>query len=501
MSLAGGYGIQILHVRLVAGLALHGADNVAVLFLEHVRVNAVARLPGCVVLFIFGDLVDKEQGEHLDPLAEKPAFALDVRENRFPDLNAADLVVADRADHVACAQPDPVQKLHGIVPPVDRLHHVTVLVFFHPVGVVEEIEADPHRSAHLAEGGRAFAVELNRRGRIGLGQIDALQIDISVRRRAAGLGDALDGDFFDQALVVSFHRVQTIHHVVDTVGPVSRGIAQRQKRIELLQPLLRLLALDGLRLVDDQDRVGLGDNVDRPAGAELVQLHVNAPRVLSPGVERLRIDDHGVDRAVRGKTVDFSELGGVVDKETDLPAVLLGEVFLRHVERLVNALADRDAGNDDDELAPAVMLVQFVHRLDVRIRLADARLHLDRQIVASFQLSGGGDPVRPLNFVQLLQNTIVGKSRHNALVAPARVIFLLRQAPLIIDAPIHQIRRREVRLSGKNVDDRLGRVGLKLLTLEPQFHRSSPPVSSLSHSFSFFCRTSLSGKYNSYLEA
>ena len=49
-------------------------------------------------------------------------------------------------------------------------------------------------------------------------------------------------------------------------------------------------------------------------------------------------------------------------------------------KRLLHALADGDARHDDDELAPAVALVQLEDRLDVAVGLAGAGLHLDVEI-------------------------------------------------------------------------------------------------------------------------
>ena len=51
------------------------------------------------------------------------------------------------------------------------------------------------------------------------------------------------------------------------------GIAQREQRMKLLEPELGLFALNGLRLVYNEDRIRLGEDIYRPAAAELVKLH------------------------------------------------------------------------------------------------------------------------------------------------------------------------------------------------------------------------------------
>ena len=47
-----------------------------------------------------------------------------------------------------------------------------------------------------------------------------------------------------------------------------------------------------------------------------------------------------------------------------------------YLEGFIDALADGDAGDDDDEFTPSIALVQFIHRLDVGIGFADAGFHL-----------------------------------------------------------------------------------------------------------------------------
>ena len=47
------------------------------------------------------DLVNEEQAEDLDPAAVQFPFPLKVGQNRLPDLNAAQLVLVDFADHIA----------------------------------------------------------------------------------------------------------------------------------------------------------------------------------------------------------------------------------------------------------------------------------------------------------------------------------------------------------------------------------------------------------------
>ena len=182
---------------------------------------------------------------------------------------------------------------------------------------------------------------------------------------------------------------------------MSRGVAECQQRAKLFQPFLRLFSFDRLRLVNNQNWVRLCNDVNRATGTELVQLHVNTPCVLTLGIERLRVDNHDIDGAVRCKAVNLRELGRIVDEEPDLLAVFLRKMLLRHLKGLINALADGDARHDHDEFAPTIVLVQFIHGLDVGIRFTNTCFHLNGQIVASFQLFGRLDLIGALHLLQV----------------------------------------------------------------------------------------------------
>ena len=482
MGVMGGNRVQITNVIIVTGSQLHRAYDVVVFFLKHIRIDAVERMSGLVVLLVLCNLVDEEQRQNFDALMEKLTLPLQVRKNRFADLNASELVFADLTDHISGKDFDTVQELYGVVASVDRLDHKADLVLVKIAGIVIEIVADAHRYVLLANALRTLAVKLNGSSRVLLlRDVDAFQIDEALGCRAAGLCDALDGNFLDQPLVVRFHCIEAVHHVIDAVRLVSRGVAECQQRAKFFKPFLRLFSFDRLRLVNDQNRVCLCDNVDWAAGTELVQLHVNTPRVLTLGIERLRVDNHDIDGTVRRKAVNFRELGRIVDEEPDLLAVFLCKMLLRHLKGLINTLADSNARHDHDEFAPAVVLVQLIHGLDVGIGLADAGFHLNGQIITTFQLVRWLDLIGTLHLLQMFQNQLVGKLRHDAFVAPAgevggsiinfrfiriRYIYAFNLLFFYNGTLVHHICGREVRLSGKDVNDCFCRIRLKFLMFE-----------------------------------
>ena len=447
---------------------------------------------GNVSFKVFARRLDKHYPKtSMEIAADMGEYLLD----RFPDLYAPYLVLADLADHVSGINLDAVQKFHGIIPTVDGLYYKADFVLVQLAGIVIHVEADTDRLGNLPDASGSLEVKLDGGRWRGLGQVDALQIHIALGRRGAAFGDALHGDLLHQPLVIGFHGVQAIDHIVDTVGTMGGGIAQRNHGVKLLQVFLGLLPLHGLRLVDDQNRIGFCDDINGPTAAELVQLHVDAPGILALGVEGLAVDNHHIDGAVRRKAVDLCQLRGIIDKEADLLPVLLCKMLLGHLEGFINAFANGNAGHHNDELRPAVLLVELIHGFDVGIGFAYAGFHFDGQVVAALQLGRRRNLIAALDFLYMLQNQSIGKLRHDPGVGPAGkgriVIQPAHEGGAVFEntqALIHHIGRLAVGLAREHIHHCLRSIRLESLMLELQLHVFSPPVS-ICCFFIFFCNT------------
>ena len=463
--------IQILDVVIIAHVALHRANNIRILFFEHIRIDAVVRLSSFVILFVLYNFVNEEQGQYLDTLVEEFSFSLNVGKYGLADLNAAQLFLADLTNDVTSIKLDTVQEFNGIIAAINRLNDKTVLVFVQIAGMIVQIESDTHLHGLLTDAGSTLEVKLQGGSRISLGKIQTFQIHIALRCRAAGFRNALHGNLLDQPLIIRFHCIQTIDHIIDAVRLMGSGITQRHQRMEFFETLLGLSTLHRLRLVNNQDRIRLGDDINRSAAAEFIQLHVNPTGVLAFGIERLRIDDHDVDGAIRSKAVNLCELCRIVDEEANLLAVFLSKVFLRHLEGLVDAFTDSNRWNNNDELAPAVVLVQLIHRFDVGVCFADAGLHLNGQVESPFQLRRRRDQVCTLNLLNVFQNQMVIEFRNQFRIRPAGEVFRFGHACLVIaQAFVHHVGRRQIGLTRKNIHHSLRSICLELLMLELQFH-------------------------------
>ncbi|EKD97833.1 MAG: hypothetical protein ACD_23C00718G0001, partial [uncultured bacterium] len=179
---------------------------------------------------------------------------------------------------------------------------------------------------------------------------------------------------------------------------VGGRIPQHRQWFEVGQRIQRLAAFHLLRLIQEHDGPVGADDVNGPAGLEIVQLFINATRILARGIEGLHVNHHDVDARVAGKAFQVVQLLGVVNKEPGALFVVVQKVLRCDFQRLVHALTNGNAGHHHNELAPPIAGVQLEHAFDVAIRLAGAGLHFHVQIDVAhlgFDQRGGQGQVFP----------------------------------------------------------------------------------------------------------
>src|SRR3546814_6818644 len=98
-------------------------------------------------------------------------------------------------------------------------------------------------------------------------------------------------------------------------------------------------------------------------------------------VDRAHGDDHDLNGRAGGKVPHLAELGGIVEEIVEgLAGIEAFEMLLGDLERLVDALLDRDGRHDDHEFGEAETLVQLEDRAEVNVGLARPRLHFDGEV-------------------------------------------------------------------------------------------------------------------------
>ena len=350
-------GIQILLICFVTVGCLEVLQNVRVFLFEHIGINAVVG-SSSVVELVFCNLIDEKQTQNLDTLGEKLTFPFHVGENCLPDLEAAQLLLIDLADDIAHEEFLTVEEFNAVVPSINALDCEAVVVLFQIAGVGVQIEAFTDGAGDTAQTFGTLEIKFDSGSGIGTGEIDALKIDVALRGRCAGLGDALHCDFLDQMLVVGFQCVQTVDHVVDAVGAMGSGVAQGHKGVEVPKLFFCFWSFHRLRLIDDEYGIGFLNNIDGFAETKGFLFAMDTVGSFATGIdESLVVDDHDIDRMVRSEAINISESIGIVDEVADASSVLRGEVILGDLEGFEYTFADGNTGNNYDEFTPAIMAV------------------------------------------------------------------------------------------------------------------------------------------------
>ena len=130
-----------------------------------------------------------------------------------------------------------------------------------------------------------------------------------------------------------------------------------------------------------------------------------------------------------------------------------------------HALPDGDAGDHDDELAPAVPPVQLEHGLDIDVGFPRARLHLHVQGAGP---QGGGEGGRLVEVLPRLHPVEVGQQlglvqREDGVGVPQSVRLVQQRVMLqaLLDRQIPAVRPAgPIGLSGKHIHHALHRLGL-----------------------------------------
>ena len=488
MHVARRVAAQIRRVRFVARLELlqHIVPQRDVFRLEQRRVLPGRPLTRFVVLTVLRHLVDEEQRQHLDSATEQDPLPLQVRADRLADLQPPFVVLRDVPRRRARRQLQSVGQRQRIGARIDLRHRPPVAVLRHLSGQDEQVVPLTHSPPRFLRSGLAAHLQLHpsRRSALALNaQLHPFDVQVTLCALQPAHLDAACRDLLHELLVVGVQRVQPVHRVV--LRLVRRRVPQDHQGIELLQRIRRLLPFHLLRLVQHQDRTVGSDHVDGPAALEAVLLLVDAPLIRPGRVERLHVDDHDIDAAVRGEPFQLAQPAAVVHERPGLLAVVLLEVLRRHREALLHPFADRHTRHHHDELRPAVSPVQLEHRLDVAVGLAGTGLHLHVEVHPAGRRHGqafaGRQVLPPLHDAHVLQQPF--RRQHQLRVAHPGHLVQRRQIRLSarigyptrtrVDAVRPRSRRgivRDRRLACEAIGDRVHRGGLVVLGLEADFH-------------------------------
>ena len=150
-----------------------------------------------------------------------------MREDSFTDLDSAKLLFADLANNITCIHLDTVDEFHRVITTVYGLNNETVLVFIKISRVIVKVESDAHLHRFLTDTSCSLEVELQCSRGVCFGKVKPFKIHITFSGSASSLCDTLNGNLLNQSLVVCFHSIQTVNHIIDAVRLMGSRITER----------------------------------------------------------------------------------------------------------------------------------------------------------------------------------------------------------------------------------------------------------------------------------
>ena len=200
------------------------------------------------------------------------------------------------------------------------------------------------------------------------------------------------------------------------------------------------------------------------------------------------IDNHHADVVTLREGVDVVEAAAVVDEVASLLAVLFHEVIYRDVEALLHSLSDSNTWNHHDKLGPAILFVQFEHRLDIDVSLSRTGFHFHVELAGTEFLTEFFilmDVVLGLNLSDVVEESHLIHSEAVVLIAQVIagifaigkdigmnefdvMLLTVHHIHFSLIHPVFQVGL--VGLHLEDVDDALHGIGLILLYLKLQFH-------------------------------
>ena len=164
---------------------------------------------------------------------------------------------------------------------------------------------------------------------------------------------------------------------------MSCGIVKSEQGLKEFYTCLRSVAAEFLRFVQNYNRTVSRYNVNRTTAAKAVLFAINNSRrfVFCTFFQRRRkclsIDNHNVNIFACGEVIKLVKVFAVVYEIARLFPVMLKEVIFHYLKRFLNTFTNSNRRNDNNKLAPTVMLVEFKNSFYVAIGFTGSRFHFN----------------------------------------------------------------------------------------------------------------------------
>ena len=248
-------------------------ENAQVFLFKHLPIFAKHFISICIILTVFRNLVDKEQGKGLDPHIEQFFFLLEMRKNRFTNLNPTHIRLRHITGNLTGFHYFTVGKSHCATEGIN-IRNCISLVLLHFLRHIVEVIPDTKDTSFTVNGLVISDFKFNpSHRRLFRRENNLFQKQIAVCSPEVLYLKSFDLNFLDQTLIEGIQRIQHINSIV--LNCMSCRIIQAEQRIKVLQRLLGNSTAHFLRLVQNDNGSVRLDNINRTARTKLITLGVN----------------------------------------------------------------------------------------------------------------------------------------------------------------------------------------------------------------------------------
>ena len=259
-------------------------DRAGVFFLEDLTVLAKALFPIVIIDAVFGNLVDKEEGQAFDATRKQRFFLFQMALDGFANLDPTHIASGRIAVNITASKLNPVEKLNVAKAGIGIGHNLrdgkaVAISLKLPRGSVDVIVFKKALHALGNRTGSAELLELNKRARrLILGNLNVLQVKVAIGTAHVFELKALNLDTLDQTLVKSIKGIQNVNGIM--MNAMRGRIVKTSKGMETLNARLSSGTAHLLRLIQNDNGIICCDHIDGAAARELIALGIHDSSLL-----------------------------------------------------------------------------------------------------------------------------------------------------------------------------------------------------------------------------
>ena len=146
--------------------------HISIFFFKHIRIRTIHRLTSCIILFVFGNLINEKQRKNFDTLVEQFSFSPYMRKDCFSNLNTTKLIFAYLTNNITSIKLNTINKFYRIITSINSGNNKTLFIFFHLSRIIIKVITFWNSTCNLSYPCHTFKIKLDCSCRCGLWKIN-----------------------------------------------------------------------------------------------------------------------------------------------------------------------------------------------------------------------------------------------------------------------------------------------------------------------------------------